>query len=200
MPHRFVFPLLKASNCEFALILRSKTNATLLLRSRTVCKDVCILLHFNSHIEYVEWFWSVIAAGGVPVISTPLASDPAARRKHLNHVDRLLEHPKVLTSIELVGELTATGIPLDLVLVEQLPMVGHPEVSFYPHSKPNGISMGAEGDSDLAFLMLTSGSTGNAKAVECGHAQTMISMRGKSSALKSTDRDVFFNWIGTSTF
>ncbi|KAG6288630.1 putative NRPS-like protein biosynthetic cluster [Claviceps purpurea] len=196
MPHQFVFPLLKASNCEFALILRSKTNATLLLRSRTVCKDVCILLHFNSHIEYIEWFWSVIAAEGVPVISTPLASDPAARRKHLNHVDRLLEHPKVLTSIELVGELTATGIPLDLVLVEQLPMVGHPEVSFYPHSKPNGISMGAEGDSDLAFLMLTSGSTGNAKAVECGHAQTMISMRGKSSALKSTDRDVFFNWIG----
>ncbi|KAG5954132.1 putative NRPS-like protein biosynthetic cluster [Claviceps cyperi] len=176
--------------------LKSKTNATLLLRSRTVSKGVCVLLHFNSHIEYVEWFWSVIAAGGVPVVSTPLASDPAARRKHLDHIDCLLEHPKVLTSMKLVGELTAIDVPLDLVLVEQLPVIGHPEVSFDPHSIPNGVSMGAEGDSDLAFLMLTSGSTGNAKAVECGHAQTMISMRGKSSALKSTNRDVFFSWIG----
>ncbi|KAG6086856.1 putative NRPS-like protein biosynthetic cluster [Claviceps sp. LM218 group G6] len=190
------FPLLKASTCEFALILRSKTNATLLLRSRTVSKDVCILLHFNSHVEYVEWFWSVIAAGGVPVVSTPLASDPAARRKHLDHIDRLLEHPKILTSMKLVGELTAIDMALDLVLVEQLPVIGHPEVSFYPHSSQDGGSMGAEGDSDLAFLMLTSGSTGNAKAVECGHAQTMISMRGKSNALKSTNRDIFLNWIG----
>lgn len=161
-------------------------------------KGTPILLHFNNHIDYVEWFWSVIAAGGIPVVSTPLASDPAVKAKHLAHLERLLKHPKVLTSLKTVGELAACG-NLDLVLVEQLPAASdEPKhtTSVNGTNGINGVSDGLGVDEELAFLMLTSGSTGNAKAVECGHLQTITSLQGKSKALESSEDDVFLNWIG----
>ena len=49
---------------------------------------------------------------------------------------------------------------------------------------------------DVAVLMLTSGSTGNAKAVCLRHDQIIQSVRGKSSHLGLTQNDVLLNWIG----
>ena len=123
------------------------------------------------------------------MVSTPLASDPAVREKHLDHLKRLLKHPKVLTSLKTVGEL-AVSEDLDLVLVEQLPNSSsssaftgtngtngtHAVNGTNGTHAVNGVSDCLEVDEELAFLMLTSGSTGNAKAVECGHLQTLTSM------------------------
>lgn len=44
--------------------------------------------------------------------------------------------------------------------------------------------------------MLTSGSTGNSKAVCLSHGQILSSMRGKSIHHGTTEKDVFLNWIG----
>ena len=49
---------------------------------------------------------------------------------------------------------------------------------------------------DLAVLMLTSGSTGNAKAVCLRHDQIIQSVRGKSQHLGLTHNDILLNWIG----
>lgn len=49
---------------------------------------------------------------------------------------------------------------------------------------------------DLAVLMLTSGSTGNAKAVCLRHDQIIQSVRGKSHHLGLTQNDILLNWIG----
>lgn len=49
---------------------------------------------------------------------------------------------------------------------------------------------------DLAVLMLTSGSTGNAKAVCLRHDQIIQSVRGKSHHLGLTHDDILLNWIG----
>ena len=49
---------------------------------------------------------------------------------------------------------------------------------------------------DLAVLMLTSGSTGNAKAVCLRHDQIIQSVIGKSHHLGLTHKDVLLNWIG----
>lgn len=138
------------------------------------------------------------------MVSTPLASDPAVRAKHLDHLKQLLKHPKVLTSLKTVGEL-AVSEDLDLMLVEQLPNSSSSSAFTGTNgangtNAVNGASDCLEVDEELAFLMLTSGSTGNAKAVECGHLQTLTSMQGKSAALESNENDVFLNWIGKSIF
>ena len=49
---------------------------------------------------------------------------------------------------------------------------------------------------DLAVLMLTSGSTGNAKAVCLRHDQIIQSVKGKSYHLGLTRHDILLNWIG----
>ena len=61
----------------------------------------------------------------------------------------------------------------------------------------NGVSAGGRrsGD-DLAVLMLTSGSTGNAKAVGLRHQQILTSVTGKSAHHRVDREDVFLNWIG----
>ena len=46
--------------------------------------------------------------------------------------------------------------------------------------------------------MLTSGSTGHAKAVELRHDQVIAAVRGKIDAFGSSIDDVFLNWIGKS--
>ena len=49
---------------------------------------------------------------------------------------------------------------------------------------------------DLAVLMLTSGSSGNAKAVCLRHGQIIHATNGRIAFHKTSSKDVFFNWIG----
>lgn len=61
----------------------------------------------------------------------------------------------------------------------------------------NGLSVFIKGHTkglyDLAALMLTSGSTGNAKAVCLTSAQIIASVQGKIAAHNTTSNDVFFS-------
>jgi len=51
-------------------------------------------------------------------------------------------------------------------------------------------------DTDLAALMLTSGSTSNPKAVCLTHGQILAAVRAKSVQHGTSHNDVFLNWIG----
>ena len=51
-------------------------------------------------------------------------------------------------------------------------------------------------DRDLAMLMLTSGSTGNAKAVQLTHEQVLAAVAGKASVRPLPSSQPFMNWIG----
>jgi len=49
-----------------------------------------VLLHVNDHLQGIIWFWAVIAAGGIPCMSTPFSKDGTQRRKQLNALLELL--------------------------------------------------------------------------------------------------------------
>ena len=49
---------------------------------------------------------------------------------------------------------------------------------------------------DPAILMLTSGSSGNAKAVCLGHDQIFAAIKGKASVVKLDTCNSFLNWVG----
>lgn len=152
-----------------------------------ITQDSVVLLHFDNHLDSIKWFWAVVAAGFVPAISPPFTNDQERRKKHLNHLHQLLKNPIVLTSEHLVPDFLGHD-QLQLHTVQSLP------ASSISSANPGtGNTKTAD---DLAVLMLTSGSTGNAKAVCLRHGQLLAAMQGKSEHHSNTQKDVFLNYIG----
>ncbi|KAK6077079.1 nonribosomal peptide synthetase [Seiridium cupressi] len=148
----------------------------------------------TSSITYVVWFWSIIAAGAIPVVSTPLSADAATRDHHLKHLKKMLANPLVLTTNILKGDL---GLFHDLGIasIEELTTIGESISGHVAFEGKGGIQEYTQAN-DVAFMMLTSGSTGGAKAVEMTHDQVFSALEGKSQTLETNLDDVFLNWIG----
>jgi acyl-CoA synthetase (AMP-forming)/AMP-acid ligase II len=153
----------------------AKSNAKLLKRIEGFKKDSIILLHFKDHLDNIIWLWSVLYAGCIPAMSTPFVNQPEHRDKHILHLHQLLDNPLCLTRLNLLGQFPAEPI-LRLHTVDSLELQEITDSNLLdeiPKSAP----------SDLALLMLTSGSTGNAKAVRLSHEQISTSVAGKSAYL-----------------
>ena len=171
-----------------SLFENAQEKAELLIRSKGVKQDAIVLLHFDQHSHAIEWFWATIVAGFLPVISPPLVQDVSARRKHLSHLNRLLQRPVILTTNELLPEF------LDL---EQLDIRTVQDLRPHSSSLCSGRGTGyAKTLRDRAVLMLTSGSTGNAKAVSLAHGQLLAALDGKREYHQTSRDDVMLNWIG----
>ncbi|KAI9827478.1 MAG: putative NRPS-like protein biosynthetic cluster [Thelocarpon impressellum] len=170
------------------LFERAKANARLIHQIEGISRDSTVLLHFDQHLESIEWFWAVIVAGYLPVVSTPFVNDLDQRTKHLVHLNNLLKTPVILTNKRLAPEFLGLE-QLKLNTIENLTL--RDGCSAYP--LPDGAAKEPE---DLAVLMLTSGSTGNAKAVCLRHGQVLRAVEGKSIYHDMSAGDVFLNWIG----
>ncbi|KAJ5933079.1 acetyl-CoA synthetase-like protein [Penicillium verrucosum] len=147
-----------------------------------------VLLHFDTQSEAVLWFWAVTLAGLIPCMSTPFVVDEGKRKKHILHLQALLDKPLILTSERLLPEFRGVE-GLALHSVESL-----------GDKRPTNPAMNLPGPlkdpEQTALLMLTSGSTGNAKAVPLRHGQILAALRGKASHYGSRPDDVFLNWVG----
>ena len=146
-----------------------------------------ILLHFSSFEENVLWFWAVVLAGILPAVSTPVPADLERRRIHLEHIRAMLQRPIVLTSKHLEGEFESVQNN-DLYVVDHL--------KAFKGDIDGELVLERDSAMDPAVLMLTSGSSGNAKAVALSHKQIISSVRAKSAFFDTTDADIFLNWIG----
>ncbi|KAI4123069.1 MAG: hypothetical protein LQ338_005465 [Usnochroma carphineum] len=169
------------------LLELARANASLLPPVDPNRDDQVVLLHFDNHFDNIEWFWSVLIAGYIPAISTPFTNDREQRAKHITHLKTLLKNPVFLTTERLVPDfLGIEGLRLESIeaiqrrkKVSLIDFAGRPK----------------HADS-TAVLMLTSGSTGNAKAVCLRHSQLLRSIRGKSEHHGTNKSDTFLNWIG----
>lgn len=134
-----------------------------------------MLIHFETHRESITWFWAALIAGFIPAISPPPMHDEARRKKHLRHVQNLLKDPLVLTSQKFIPEFL--DLPLKLQSVEQIIQPATNGSNGIPQF--NDRYGTAETQSSPAVFMLTSGSTGNVKAVSLTHRQILQSIQGK---------------------
>jgi acyl-CoA synthetase (AMP-forming)/AMP-acid ligase II len=150
-----------------------------------------VLLHVNDHLQGIIWFWAIIAAGGIPCMSTPFSKDGTQRAKHIESLLELLANPLIVTTEELVPEF-AGWENLRLKTVEEL------RTTPTSRSKAKGTALKGyqKGSDEVAVLMLTSGSTGNAKAVALTKKQLLHAIVGKSQHHQTTEDDVFLNWTG----
>ncbi|PYH90896.1 acetyl-CoA synthetase-like protein [Aspergillus ellipticus CBS 707.79] len=145
-----------------------------------------LLVHFDTHKENTIWFWSVIAAGSIPAVSTPLAVDPLARERHLSHLQKLLERPNVLTGYKHAGDLLQLDTSQKFFVEDLADSEKQYSAAEWQEPQLN----------EIALLLLTSGSTGNAKAVMLHHEQIFASVEAKWTALSSSPENIFLNWIG----
>ncbi|KAL9616134.1 MAG: hypothetical protein Q9160_008963 [Pyrenula sp. 1 TL-2023] len=170
------------------LLLIAKGNAKL-LRSRADFKDgSVVLLHIQDQLESVIWFWTVLFAGAIPAMSIPLSANSTRRAAHLEHLSQILKNPLCVTDkkdIEHFSNQDATRP----ILIEDIKRTCGVSKQDFDWQKDAS-------SSDVALLMLTSGSTGSSKAVSLSHAQILSAVKGKSSVVELPDGTSFLNWIG----
>ncbi|KAG4432846.1 hypothetical protein IFR05_011665 [Cadophora sp. M221] len=138
------------------------------------------------------YVWAIVAAGGVPCMSTQFSKDVDHRERHIRSLQELLQYPLIITTEALMLDfpnlprlriLTTTDIDNISTLNES----STTNLDLAKHSLP-GFSKQAE---DLAVLLLTSGSTGEAKAVSLTHLQILSSIIGKIKIHGTTPQDTF---------
>ncbi|KKZ68482.1 hypothetical protein EMCG_05943 [[Emmonsia] crescens] len=172
------------------LLYQAHENARFIHGIHNVTEDTIVLIHFDNHEQNIMWLWSTVIGGYLPAMSPAFVNDLAQRRKHILHLKSLFKEPLILTSDRLVDEfLNIEG--LHITTVESL-------VSKLPNGincAPRMSSGHKKGPEDAAILMLTSGSTGNAKAAVLRNNQIKAAVAGKIAHHGTERRDVFLGWV-----
>lgn len=140
--------------------------------------NVALLL--EHHRDCIPAFWACVLGGYIPCLLAPIRDDPGRWAKHLAHVDTLLDRPLLVTTSALKKELPDGVTAADLNALRTRP-------PFEPICN--------SGLDDPAVLVLTSGSTGNSKAVVLTHGNILASMAAKTERQQLTYADVTLNWI-----
>ncbi len=145
------------------------------------------VLYFDEHRDNVRWFWAVIAAGYVPAVSPPRPSNVFQRKKELMRILAPLQNPIVLTTNSLRPELEG----------QKQCHVHTVETSY--GTKPNTVHS-PPGElkkrGDMAALILTTESSGKAKAVCYQHGGIIHALKGKIAVHQTKQDDRFLNYIG----
>ncbi|KAH7310103.1 luciferin 4-monooxygenase [Rhexocercosporidium sp. MPI-PUGE-AT-0058] len=152
-----------------------------------------VLLHVDDHLEGVHWFWAIISAGGIPCLSSSFSKDDKQRLKHINMLQKLLNNPTIITSNKLVGEFEG----IDRLQIWTFNQIDNARDTLATHAAEAPLcAVSNIKGSDIAVLMLTSGSTGHAKAVCLSHSQIIASVSSKSQLHGTSSKDTFLNWTG----
>ncbi|MBD2801906.1 non-ribosomal peptide synthetase [Xenorhabdus sp. M] len=150
------------------------------LRAHAPEPDVHVILVLEHAYDFVPAFWACILGGYVPCPVLPIRNDPERWEKHLNHVSSLLGNPFRISTKALQRELTGVTDAIDINELRT--------------AMPDDTIHQADID-DPAVFMLTSGSTGNSKAVVLTHGNLLASMEGKNERQCLTAEDTTLNWI-----
>jgi acyl-CoA synthetase (AMP-forming)/AMP-acid ligase II/thioesterase domain-containing protein len=152
------------------------------LRGRNLKPDDKVLLLLERPQAVIELFWACLLGGFVPCVLAPPGGDRRWWRAHLTHVHNVLEKPLLVTT-----DVMRAALPeVPGLVTASVDDLAAAEPSFVVHSAAT---------SDVALLVLTSGSTGAAKAVMLTHANLLASMSAKNGHLELTASDVSLNWI-----
>ncbi|KAH8746390.1 hypothetical protein F5883DRAFT_438045 [Diaporthe sp. PMI_573] len=181
---------------ELAVDRAKRLSKKLQSLERPASQQLVVILHFDNVLDTIEWYWAVLLCGGVPAITSPsmLSHEDEDRKRHLAHLKTIFGNPICFTRRSLMLPFLGQEEPANISThaVEDL---------LIDSSTPttNGVAL-ATGpgprSSDIAALMLTSGSSGNAKAVPITHQQILAACVGKAQSAKLKFPDSpFLSWV-----
>ncbi|WP_189060641.1 non-ribosomal peptide synthetase [Longimycelium tulufanense] len=150
------------------------------LRTRGLRPGDTVALLLERLQDFVPAFWACVLGGFVPCPLTP-PTDSSELPARLDHLNGLLAGPLLVTTADLQRTLPAT----ELVTASVAELSANARETTVHRARPE----------EVALLMLTSGSTGSAKAVRLTHHNLLASLRGKTGRLEVTARDVTLNWV-----
>lgn len=149
------------------------------LRARGLRIRAKAVLLLEKPADFIPAFWACILGGHVPCPLIPIRNDSERWAKHLAHINELLDRPLVVTTAALKQE------------VEGLAVADLDELRAAPAWEDTHSAAASE----LAILMLTSGSTGIPKAVELTHGNLLASLAGRAERQQLSAADTMLNWI-----
>lgn len=174
------------------LLARAETNAGKLHKLGLAKPGAVVLVHFDKALDSIVWYWSVLLAGCIPSMTSPtmFSQSEDDRQKHLRHLHSTFDGPLCLTRESLLDpflEQDDDEKRIETRTVEDIELQTPPDTPLPPF-KANS--------ADVVALMLTSGSSGNAKAVPLTHRQLFAAFRGKAeSANLRFPRSPFLSWV-----
>jgi len=143
------------------------------LRSRGLKPKDRVAIAVESARDFVPVLWASILGGFIPC-PVPLV-EPAQLAAQRQNLDLVLGNPWFVTNRAQAAERSVSVDELD-------------------HG-PSATAFHAPTKRDVALLVLTSGSTGVAKAVKLTHANLLASMNAKIEVHALTKLDVSLNWV-----
>lgn len=149
------------------------------LNARKYSVGTTVALLLERPRDFIPAFWACVLGGYVPCPVAPIRGDPKRQLQHFNHIEHLLDHPLLITTTAWKDEVPTRHVA-DLHTLR---------AGF----ESDGVHQARA--AEPAVLMLTSGSTGNSKAVELTHGNLLASMEGKAASQNLTDKDIVLNWI-----
>ncbi|MFJ7205902.1 AMP-binding protein [Streptomyces sp. NPDC098789] len=152
------------------------------LRARGLRPRDEVVLVLERPQEFLTAFWAAVLGGFVPCPMAPLRGDRDRWAAQLAHVGSLLDGPLVVTTASLAAEMPAVD---GLEVAELDALYGPAPAAPYADARAE----------DAAVLVLTSGSTGNSKAVVLSHANLLASMAAKNGHHRLTAADTTMNWV-----
>lgn len=165
----------------------ASTYARRLLAAGLTKSDI-VLASFQDHESHINTFWACCLAG-IPFCPLPaLHPDPNRQVMLFNHLQLLFHKPTLIASKETVKGVLALVPDIKSLILEELPIADvNSSAHIFPTRRPS--------PKDTVCFMLTSGSTGNSKAVSLSHSNLLSSIRGKIDHHGTTAESRFLNWI-----
>ncbi|RSM73383.1 non-ribosomal peptide synthetase [Amycolatopsis sp. WAC 01375] len=168
----------KPARCPYPELLAKASAVQARLRGLGAGPGDPIVLSGLPLSEFFPAFWGCVLGGALPVPMAGAAEDDTSRRR-LKYVAELLGDPLVLV------DGTAPGLSgLRLARVSTEPMSALPELGLH-----------SPAPDDPALVMLSSGSTGAAKAIPLTHRGLMEFAAGSREALGLRPDDTTLNWL-----
>jgi acyl-CoA synthetase (AMP-forming)/AMP-acid ligase II/thioesterase domain-containing protein/NAD(P)-dependent dehydrogenase (short-subunit alcohol dehydrogenase family)/acyl carrier protein len=173
----------------FATLLAEAEQTLTGLRGHGLAPGDYVLLQLTQPRNIVPTFWACLLGGFIPVICpvAPGYDTDTADLQKLLHVWRLLGRPLVVSEAKLEAQLPHLLRHLEgartVPIVEKL------------RDQPRDARHHPAAPDDVAFLTLTSGSTGSPKCIALTHRNILSRARGTNVMCDHADTDVILNWL-----
>ena len=169
------------------LLASARAIAAGLMRRGLLARQTVALM-LPTGRDYLECFFAVMIAGGIP-----LPIYPPARLAQIE--DHLRRHARILANAEAALMITVTQAkPVAVMLRAAVGSLAGIFTAAELRAEARPIAYRAQGH-DIAFLQYTSGSTGDPKGVVLTHANLLANIRAMGQAARVGGRDVFVSWL-----